>query len=201
MCNSWALKFDTLVHGIYKKANQTLHAFGRLRPYLGNYKLKLLLSAVILSNFSYCLLIWLFYSKTANNEINRTHKRALRILYRDYKSTFEELLERDNTKKTTHTKNLQKLMVEVYKSFNHLIPEYIWEFVVKKDVQYNLRTKELCKLPSINSQRYALDSLSVRGSRLWNTIDDEIKLSPSLEIFKKKICSWDGMNCACFICY
>ena len=97
---------------------------------------------VQVSNFSYCPLIWLFCSKTTNNDTNRTHKRVLRILYRDYESTYEELLERDNTK-TTHTKNLQKLMIEVYKSFNHLNPKYIWEFFVKKDVQYNLRTKEL----------------------------------------------------------
>ena len=38
-------------------------------------------------------------------------------------------------------------MVEVYKSVNHLNPEYMWQFFVKKDVPYNLRTKELCKLP------------------------------------------------------
>ena len=122
-----ALKFDTHVHGICKKANQTLHAFGRLRPYLGNDKSKLLLNPVILLNFSYCPLIWLFCSKTANNEIDRTHKHAVRILYRDYESTYEELLERGNTK-TTHTKNLHKLMIEVNKSLNHLHPEYIWEF-------------------------------------------------------------------------
>ena len=98
---------------------------------------------------------------------------------------FHKLLERDNTK-TTHTKNLQKLMIEVYKSFNHLNPEYMWEFFSKKDVQYNLRTKELCTLPSVCSQRYGLNSLSFRGSLLWNTIDDQIKLSPSLEKFKRK---------------
>ena len=107
-----ALKFDTHVHKLCKKANQKLHAFGRLRPYLGSDKSKLLLNAVVLSHFSYCPLIWLLCSKTANNDINRTHKRALRILYRDNGSTFEELLERDNTK-TTHTKGLQKLMIEV----------------------------------------------------------------------------------------
>ena len=73
-----------------------------------------------------------FCSKTASNDINRTHKRALRILYRDYESSFEELLERDKTK-TTHTKNLQKLMIEVYKSLNHLNPEYMWEFFVKNE--------------------------------------------------------------------
>ena len=127
-------------------------------------------------------LIWLFCCKTANNEINRTHKHALMILYRDYESKFEELLQRDNTK-TAHNKNLQKLIIEVYKLFNHLNPEYMWEFFTKRVVQYNLRTKELYKLPSVNSESYGLNSLSFRGSLLWNSIDDETKFSLSLVIF------------------
>ena len=113
------LKFDTHVLGICKKVNQKLHEFNRLSPYLGDNKSKLLLNAVIMSNFSYCPLIWLFCSKAASNEISRTHKRALRTLYRDYESNFEELLDRDDTK-TIHTKNLQNLMVEIYKLFNQL---------------------------------------------------------------------------------
>ena len=35
---------------------------------------------------------------------------------------------RDDTK-TRHTKNLQKLIIEVYKSFNHLNPEYMGNFM------------------------------------------------------------------------
>ena len=50
---------------------------------------------------------------------------------RGYESTFEERLERDNTK-TTHTKNLGKFLIEVYKSFIHLNPEYMWDFLRKK---------------------------------------------------------------------
>ena len=73
------------------------------------------------------------------------------------------------------------------------------EFFVKKDAQYNLRTKELCKLPLVSSQSYGLNSLSFRGSLLWNTIDDEIKLSTSLEKFKKEIRSWNGISSTCFI--
>ena len=112
---------------------------------------------------------------------------------------FEELLDRDDTK-TIHTKNLQKLMVEVYKSFNHLNSEYMWEFFVKKDVPHNLRTNELYKLPSASSKRYGLNSLSFRGSLLWNTLNDKLKLASSLEKFKKDLSSWDGRSCTCYIC-
>ena len=70
----------------------------------------------------------------------------------------------------------------------------------KKGVHYNLHTKELCKLPSVSSQRYGIDSLYLRGSLLWINIDDEMKLSSSLEEFRKEIRSCDGSNAKCYIC-
>ena len=64
-----SLKFETHVKEICKKVNQKVCAFGRLRPYLAEQKSKLLLNSVVMSNFSYCPLIWLFCSKVANNEL------------------------------------------------------------------------------------------------------------------------------------
>ena len=109
-----------------------------------------------MSNFSYRPLIWLFCTKGANNEINRTHKRALRVLYGDYKSTFEEFLDWDKPK-TIHKNNPQTIMVEVYKTINHPNPKYMWEFFTKRDVPYNLRSSEFCKIPPVNSQRYGIN--------------------------------------------
>ena len=122
-----------------------------------------------MSSFSYCPLIWLFCSKGANNEINRTHKRALRALYGDYESTFEELSDKDKSM-TIHKKKLQRLVGEIYKTVNHLNHAYMWEFFVKKDVPYNVCSNELCKIHSVNSQRYGISSLSFRGSLLWNAL-------------------------------
>ena len=51
--------------------------------------------------------------KIANNRINRSHKRSLRVLHGDYTSTFEELLIKSE-EITIHCSNLQKLMVEIY---------------------------------------------------------------------------------------
>ena len=126
-----SLKFDAHFKELYRKFNQKVHAFGRLRPFLGEEKAKLLFNSVIMSNFSYCPLIWLFCSKGTNNDINRTHKRAARALYGDYESTFEELLDKDKSV-TIHKKNLQRFKVEIYKTINHLNPAYMWEFFMKK---------------------------------------------------------------------
>ena len=155
--------------------------------------------AVILLNFNYCPLIWLFCNKGANKEINRTHKRALRILYEDYESSFETLLARSGSN-SIHIKNLQKLMTEIYKSMNHLSPSIVWEFHEKKRITYNLRTQNLCKLPTIKTLGFGLDSLSFRGSFLWNTLDDSIKQVPTLSRFKKRIKDWTADRCTCKIC-
>ena len=180
-----SLKFDTHIKELCRKVNQKVHAFGRLRPFLGEQKAKLLFNSMIMSNFSYCPLIWLFCSKGANNEINRTHKRARRALYGNYESTFGEPLDKDKSL-TIHKKNLQRLMVEIYKTLNHLNSAYMWKFFIKKGVPYNLRSNELCKIPSVNSQRYGISSLSFRGSLLWNALSDEIKLAASINDFKRK---------------
>ena len=66
-------------------------------------------------------------------------------------------------------------MIESNNSSNHLNQEYMWKCFTKKNAQYNLRTKELCKLPSVGSQGCRLNSLSLRGSLLWSSIDDEMK--------------------------
>ena len=120
-------------------------------------------------------------------------------MYGDYDSSFDQLLARAGSI-TVHQKNLQSLMIEIYKTMNHLNPSYIWEFFVKKDIPYNLRTKELCRLPSAQSHRYGLNSLSFRGSLLWNALDDELKRAETLRSFKRGIKEWDGNACKCLIC-
>ena len=57
----------------------------------------------------------MFHGRNLNNKINRIHERDLRIAYKDNVSTFEKLLEMDNSV-TVHQRNLQLLMVEIYKT-------------------------------------------------------------------------------------
>ena len=65
-----------------------------------------------------------------------------------------------------HAKNLQNLMIEIYMSINHVRSSFVWVFHGKKCVEYKLRTKSLCKLPTIRSTSFGLESLYFRGSFL-----------------------------------
>ena len=130
------LKFDQHVAKLCQKANNKISAFSRVSNY--EKQSRLLYNSFIISPFNYCPLIWMFCGTVANNDLNRTHKRALRILFNDYTSTFNELLHRGN-ECTIHQKNLQKLMLEVYNSLTQQNPSFWWDMFHEKDDNYNLR--------------------------------------------------------------
>ena len=61
--------FDMHVKEPCQKMNQKLCAFSRIRPFLNREEAKILLTSIVMSNLSYCPLIWIFCSKSANKEI------------------------------------------------------------------------------------------------------------------------------------
>ena len=84
-------------------------------------KRRIVMKAFIESQFNYCPLFWMFDSRTSNNKINCLHERALRIVYSDYKSSFCELLEKDESF-SIHHKSIQSLAIEIYKFSHNLSP-------------------------------------------------------------------------------
>ena len=63
--------------------------------------------------FGYCPLIWMFYSRGANNKINHLHARSLRIVCKDSISSFKDLLKKDRSF-TIHQENIQSLAIEFF---------------------------------------------------------------------------------------
>ena len=73
-------------------------------------KRRIFMESFIISQFNYCPLIWMIHSRGLNNKINRIHERALRIVYDDNRSSFEDLLNKDKSV-TIHQRNLQQLAI------------------------------------------------------------------------------------------
>ena len=76
------------------------------------------------SQLGYCPLILFFCSRKINNRMNRIQQRALRIAYKDYVSTFAQLLEKGSPV-SIHITNLQVLATEIFKTRNNLAPPII----------------------------------------------------------------------------
>ena len=99
------LNFKEHILSLCKKANRKLHALSHVSKYMTLNKRHILMKSFIISQFIYCPLIWMIHNRSLNNKINHIHKRALRIVYNDCSSSFEDLLNIDKTV-TIHQHNL-----------------------------------------------------------------------------------------------
>ena len=122
---------DDHVASLCKKAYQNLNALARVAQYMNLAQRRSIMKAFICSQFGYCPLVWMFHSRKINNRINSLHERAVRVVYRDYKATFSELLSKDKSV-TIHQKNLQLLATEIFKTKNELNPIIMKEIFTLK---------------------------------------------------------------------
>ena len=97
-----------------EKTGQKFNALPGVTLYKDLPKRRMLSNALFLSQLSYCLLVWIFQSDAKINKINRLQERCLRIIYSDKKSTFIELLEKNNYV-SIHKRNLRLLVIEISK--------------------------------------------------------------------------------------
>ena len=115
------LSFDLHLRTLCKKVNQKVSALARIVPYLPFPKRHLIMKTFIESQFTYCPLVWMFCSRTMNMKINRIHERALRLVYQDYDSTFEELLNMDKSL-CFHHRNIHQVAIEMFKVKHDHLP-------------------------------------------------------------------------------
>ena len=110
-----------------------LHALAQVLKYMSTNQLQLLMRSFIMLQFSYCPVIWMCHSRKINNQINKLHKRALKLVYNDKTYYFRELLERDKSV-TFHEINIQVLLTE-----SGVTPEIMTEIFKFKDHSYDMR--------------------------------------------------------------
>ena len=133
------LKFDKHISLLCIKANRKLFALARISNYLTFHQKRTLIKAFFESQFRYWSLNWMFHSRKSNNKINLLHERALRVIYNDGISSFEELLDKDNSF-TVHHFNIQSLAIEMFKVINNIAATIIDDLFTKYG-SYNHRSK------------------------------------------------------------
>ena len=162
-------------------------------------KLQTVMNAFVLSQFSYCPVIWIFHDRNVDNKINKIRERALRIAFKDASSNFEELLIKAASV-TIHQRNLQLLTTEIYKTKHDLNPKFMGEIFVEKNNSYSLRCKDHLSVPIPHTNAYGTETIRYTGHKLWQSLPLEIKESHTLTEFKRKIKKHHFTNCNCRLC-
>ena len=140
----------------------------------------------------------MFHGLKTNYKINRLQERALRLIYNDYISSFDELLSKDGTF-TIHEQNIHNLAIEMFKALNDLSTPDFSELFQLNESLHGLRSngpEKLC-IRNINSVRFGKGSIRYFGPVIWNSITAEIRNANTLSSFKKKNRKWKPSNCQC----
>ena len=114
------LKFEDHINNICGKASAKISALSRIAPYMDIPKRKQIMNAFFKSQFSYSFLTWMMHCRKLNNKINRLYERSLRVTYNDDLSSFEELLEIDNSV-SVHNRNIQCLAIDIIYSMTYVL--------------------------------------------------------------------------------
>ena len=88
----WKFNFKCHIKYNCMKAAQNLSALLKISLHIDTDKKILVYKSVIISQFVYCSLVWIFCFKLSNNLINEVHWRALKSIYQ-VNNSFEILLE------------------------------------------------------------------------------------------------------------
>ena len=194
-----SLSFKEHGRALCKKAGQNLHALARTSRYMDIEKLQQLMRAFVLSQFSHCPLVWMFYERNLDHRINRTQERALRIACKDYGNDFGFLMEQTKSV-PINVRNRQLLMTEMYKTKFDLNPPFMKDIFMERNISYNLRRGNDAQLPKVRATSFGIESIACLGNKLWQLLPLEIKQSTTLPIFKKRIRCWKGDKCNSMLC-
>ena len=145
-----------------------------------------------MSNCNYCPLAWHFCGKTNNQKQDKLQERSLRILYCDYNSHFQDLLENTSTESILTTK-IKCIVLEVFKSLYKLNAQCLHDMFKINKTSYDVRVTKL-EQPLRRTTNYGLRTFSYIGSRLWNLLVREYPEVPHMDLgqFKTFLKHWTG---------
>ncbi len=131
--------------------------------------------------------------------MEKIQESALRFVYKDYVSTYKELLVKGNHG-MLYISRIRIIATDVNKALTELSPKYLQDMIEKSDCDYNLWASSLLTQPKYNTVSYGLNSFRYKEPIIWNSLPNYIKEAIPLSEFKYLIESWDAPKCLCNLC-
>ena len=183
---------DANGNNIVSKGYAQLSSFWRSASRLTIKNKLQLVSAFILPLIDYCNITLLATSKSNMNKLQKLLNSAFRFVYNLSGNRYRYSV-------TPYMKKLHILPVKyrvkykvsllVYKCFQGLAPVYIQELLTEKLTFSHLRSSnDLYSLQTmIPNSHYGENSFSYAAPVTWNALPLDVKSSPSLDCFKKRL--------------
>ena len=193
------LKFNSHIANICKKASRQLNVLKRVGKYLNKLSKLTIYHSFILSNFHYCPVTWHFCSEENTKKMEKIQERALKFIYDEYDSSYENLLEKSKLS-SLKIRRIRSIAVETFKIVNKQSPLYLHDLINIKQNKYSFRYSNTASIPQVRTTRYGLNSFKYFAAKTWNELPDHFRKETSFNQFKNLINSWNGSSCHCRAC-
>ena len=126
----------------------------------------------------------MFSTRAVNQKTNRPHEGGLIASLNDETLIFIDMLSKINDS-TTHVKNIQKLITDVYKYLNGLSALILNDAFTKIMLKYNIRSCRITLLSNPKSKNYGTGFVAYKAAQIWSTLPTKSENLPSLDLFKE----------------
>ena len=177
------LTFKYQVNKLKSKLLHKLRKIGRMRVFLTNEQIKILVQSSILLSIDYCNSLYYNCTKSVINQLQMIQNHACRVIFGlKRKELVEEKL------KSLHWLKVQqriefKIILLMFKCIHSAAPLYL------KELFYNNDFGEMRTLSLHSSGVTALNEKAFQfaGIKLWNSLPNAIKGLTDINVFKKKV--------------
>jgi hypothetical protein len=183
------MTMSSQVNNITKSANYQLVNIGRARKMLTTEATKLAVHTLVTSRLDYCNSLLTGISESQCKRLQNIQRTAARLVIRKRKfdSITSDLI--DLHWLPVRQRIDFKVLVLVFKSIHQQTPMYISDLLQTRTIPRILRSTS-SPAPQFTEQRtknstFADRAFSCYAPRIWNRLPVHIKLSESLDIFKK----------------
>jgi hypothetical protein len=182
------LTWEKHIRKLCQSLSSCYNMFYNLRYKITNEFKKRLYYALVYSRISYGIELYGSCSKTLLNRVQTTQNKLIKVLFHlPFRTNTNVLLsELKFIKcKDIYEQTVSKLVYPVVK--NECIPQLKNYFKDRNTVHdINTRHKNLLIVPKIKN-KFGENSVFYQGASIWNKIDNDIRESKSIYVFKRKL--------------
>ena len=183
------LSYDDHVMKVCKSSFFHLRNISRIRKYLTQKSVEVIIHALITTKLDYCNSLMYGLPKRLLSKLQSVQNSAARIvtLSRRHDHITPRLIQLHWL--PVHYRIIFKILLIVYKSMNEACPSYLSSCLQHRTSTRSLRSvaKELLLVPSSKSKTYGDRSFAVCAPKLWNRLPYSLRKAPCISTFKKDL--------------
>ena len=173
------LNWQPHIHHLNKRLSKNVYLLAKLRKFVDAEHLKLFYDAHIMSHINYVSTVWDGCSEATFININRQHRRAVKLISPIQNTTTENKMKHLDILPLTEQMKYNKATL-IHKIYYDKTPPYLSHLITKSTNRYGSMNL-VPPLPRIDIMK---TSLSYSGSVVWNDLPDNLKLNMSTKSFK-----------------